>query len=68
MKVRALFACATAFAVLAALGCAKKPPDLSDIPEPKPPPGYSPPPDKAPAAPGSPQTAPQTPQPTDSGK
>ncbi len=68
MKVRALFACIASFAVLASLGCRPKPPDLSDIPEPKPPPGYSPPPESGPAAPGSPQTAPQTPKPKEAGK
>jgi hypothetical protein len=68
MKVRALFACMLAFAALATLGCGKKPPDLSDIPEPKPPPGYSPPPSSAPAAPGAPGAAPQTPKPPSGGK
>ena len=58
MKLRDLLVCLAVAATLAALGCAKKPPDLSDIPEPKPPPGYSPPPETPPNAPGAPQTPP----------
>ncbi|GEM_PF-3065247 len=60
-RLRIALACLT---VLVAAGCARKPPDLSDIPEPKPPPGYAPPPQSAPGAPaGQPGTAPQMPAP-----
>ena len=62
MKIKPLFAGIFVWAVLASIGCGPKPPDLSDIPEPKPPPGYSPPPATGPAAPGAPQNAPQPPR------
>ncbi|MBM3494240.1 MAG: hypothetical protein FJX72_07960 [Armatimonadetes bacterium] len=67
MKAKWIAATA-ALSAMCLLGCAKKPPDLSDIPEPKPPPGYAAPPQGGPAAPGPPGTAPKPPAPPAKGK
>ncbi|NUQ70354.1 MAG: hypothetical protein HUU17_05970 [Chthonomonadales bacterium] len=63
MKRNAILAMAGLIVLGGLAACGKKPPDLSDIPPPKPPPGYSPAPESAPNAPGAPGAAPKIPAP-----